>query len=59
MKLIIAYNVPAKFGAKSCEFCRFVKVAAPLNPKEAVKIPITRYVSVTYGIPNNKQPGMI
>lgn len=35
-KLIIPYNVPAKFGARSCEFCKFVNVDAPLKPSEIV-----------------------
>lgn len=37
IKLIIEYNVPAKFGARSCEFCKFVNVAEPLNPNENVR----------------------
>lgn len=43
-KLIIPYNVPAKFGAKSCEFCKLVTVEAPLNPKLSVM-----RVTHTYG----------
>lgn len=35
-KLMIPYKLPAKFGAKSCEFCKFVMVAAPLNPRDNV-----------------------
>lgn len=43
MKLITPYNEPAKFGAKSCEFCRLVKVEAPLNPKDIVIIATHQY----------------
>lgn len=33
---IIAYKVPAKLGAKSCKFCRFVSVAAPFDPNDVL-----------------------
>lgn len=36
IKLMIPYNAPAKFGAKSCEFCKLVNVEAPLKPSEIV-----------------------
>lgn len=35
-KLITPYNDPAKFGAKSWEFCKFVNVDAPLKPNDIV-----------------------
>ena len=35
-KFITPYNVPAKFGARSCEFCKFVSVEAPLKPSDVV-----------------------
>lgn len=36
IKFTIEYTVPAKLGDKSWAFCRFVCVAAPLKPNEAV-----------------------
>lgn len=52
------YNVPAKFGAKSWEFCKFVKVEAPFNPSENV---ISRMAQVTLHpvnvCENSKNPG--
>lgn len=35
-QFIIEYKKPAKFGAKSCEFCKFVIVDAPFEPSDAV-----------------------
>lgn len=35
-QLIIPYKVPAKLGARSCEFCKLVSVEAPLKPREKV-----------------------
>lgn len=43
IKLISPYSVPAKFGAKSCEFCKFVKVDAPLKPSDVVIIATHQY----------------
>lgn len=59
MKFIIEYKVPAKFGPRSCVFCKLVKVAAPLKPNEAVRIDMINIVSVIYGITNNRAPGII
>lgn len=42
-KLIRPYNVPAKLGAKSCEFCKLVTVEAPLNPSDTVIIATHQY----------------
>lgn len=42
-KLISPYNVPAKFGAKSWEFCKLVTVDAPLKPSDAVIIATHQY----------------
>lgn len=52
-KLMIPYSEPAKFGARSCEFCRFVIVAAPLKPSERVMI-----ATQTYGSQPTKQSRM-
>lgn len=46
MQLIIPYRVPAKFGDKSWEFCKFVAVAAPLNPNDIVIIATQIYGSL-------------
>lgn len=59
IKLIIEYNVPAKFGARSWEFCKFVNVAEPLNPNESVRIDMIRPVFEIYGIASSKSPGRI
>lgn len=59
IKFIIEYKVPAKFGPRSWQFCKLVRVAAPLKPSEAVKIDMTKKVSFMYGIANNKAPGMM
>lgn len=59
MTLIIEYSVPAKLGARSCEFCKLVNVAAPLKPKERVKMATMTSESLTYGIVSNKSPGII
>lgn len=53
------YSVPAKLGARSCEFCKLVSVAAPLNPKESVKSATIASLLVVYGMANSKSPGMI
>lgn len=48
-KLINPYNVPAKLGAKSCAFWRFVIVELPLNPSDNEMI-----ATHTYGfVPTN------
>ena len=57
---IMPYSVPAKLGAKSCEFCKFVKVAQPLNPSDKVIIATQTYeLSLTYGKAIKNIPGMI
>ena len=59
-KLMIPYNVPAKFGAKSCEFCKFVIVAAPLNPSESVMTTTIKYgLNERYEIDSRKRPGIM
>lgn len=58
IKLISPYSVPAKFGAKSCEFCKFVKVDAPLKPSDVVIIATHQYGwSPTYANPIKQTPG--
>lgn len=58
IKFIIEYNVPAKFGARSCVFCRFVRVADPFKPNEAVMIATQAYaLPPTYVIDISKIPG--
>lgn len=60
MQFMMEYNVPAKFGAKSCAFCRFVIAAAPFAPNEAV-IRATHAVELSwkYIIAINNNPGMM
>lgn len=56
MQFAIPYKDPAKFGAKSCEFCRFVKVEAPLLPKDNVikaKANVTSQPTADWAINNN------
>lgn len=57
-KLMIEYNVPAKFGAKSCEFCNEVTVDAPLEPNDNVMM-ATHIAGLlpTYVIEMSKRPG--
>ena len=57
-KLIIPYRVPAKLGAKSCEFCRFVTVDAPLKPKLRVINVTQMYGCCTKHMPMRKSPGI-
>lgn len=57
-KLMIPYRVPAKFGARSCEFCRFVTVDAPLKPKLRVIRATHTYGCWTKHIPTRKRPGI-
>lgn len=60
MKLIIPYKVPAKFGAKSCAFCRLVNVDAPLKPREIVITATHQYGWwPTYASPIKHAPGKI
>lgn len=37
MQFTIPYTVPAKFGARSCEFWRLVNVEAPFMPNAKVR----------------------
>lgn len=59
-KLIAPYKDPAKFGAKSWEFWRFVKVDAPLKPSEVVMIATHQYGWwPTYAKPIKQSPGIM
>ena len=58
-KFMMPYSVPAKFGARSCEFCKFVIVAAPLNPSDNVMTATTRYLSNASNVIESKNnPGI-
>lgn len=60
IKLIVPYSVPAKFGAKSWEFCKFVKVDAPLNPSDSVITATHTYgSSPTYAKAIKNIPGIM
>lgn len=59
-KLIMEKMVAAKFGAKSCAFCKLVMVAAPLKPNDKV-MRMTQVVALspTYPSANSSSPGII
>lgn len=60
MKLIIPYILPAKFGARSCEFCKLVSVDAPLKPSDIVITATHQYGWwPTYANPIRHSPGRI
>lgn len=57
---IMPYTVDAKLGARSCEFCKFVRVAAPFMPSESVINATQTYgQSLTYGIHTRNIPGIM
>lgn len=59
-KLIIEKSEPAKFGAKSCEFCKLVTVAAPLKPRDNVMIAMQAWtLNPTKQSAINSTPGMM